>query len=204
MRLGTGFQALASVSVAALLTGGAWAQQPSITWLGTLPNGARSYAQGVSADGAVVAGYDEAVIDDEGVGGELRALRWTRTGGTTPLATRGANSQSLAVSADGSLLVGWTEDTAGMWRAAKWEADGSLTLLGTLGGNESAAYGVSADGAVIVGWAEDAAGRHAAVRWRNAIAVESLGVPAGFTMSWATGASAEGDVIAAVAYADRV
>jgi uncharacterized membrane protein len=58
MRLGTGFQALASVSVAASLTSGAWAQQPSITWLGTLPNGARSYAQGVSADGAVVAGYD--------------------------------------------------------------------------------------------------------------------------------------------------
>jgi probable HAF family extracellular repeat protein len=204
MRLGTVFQALASVSVAASLTSGAWAQQPSITWLGTLPNGARSYAQGVSADGAVVAGYDEAVIDDEGVGGELRALRWTRTGGTTPLATRGANSQSLAVSADGSILVGWTEDTTGMWRAAKWGADGSLTLLGTLGGAQSAAYGVSADGAVIVGWAEDAAGRHAAVRWRNAIAVESLGVPAGFTMSWATGASAEGDVIAAVAYADRV
>jgi probable HAF family extracellular repeat protein len=203
MRLGTMFQALASVSVAASLAGGAWAQQPSITWLGTLPNGARSYAQGVSADGAVVAGYDEAVIDDEGVGGELRALRWTRSSGAAPLATLGANSQSLAVSADGSLLVGWTEDTTGMWRAAKWGADGSLTVLGTLGGNESAAYGVSADGAVIVGWAEDAAGRHAAVRWRNAIAVESLGVPAGFTMSWATGASAEGNVIAAVAYADR-
>jgi len=203
MRLGTGFQALASVSVAALLTGGAWAQQPSITWLGTLPNGARSYAQGVSADGAVVAGYDEAVIDDEGVGGELRALRWTRSSGAAPLATLGANSQSLAVSADGRVIVGWTEHPNG-WRAAKWEADGSLTLLGTLGGAQSAAYGVSADGAVIVGWAEDAAGRHAAVRWRNAIAVESLGVPAGFTMSGATGASAEGDVIAAVAYADRV
>jgi probable HAF family extracellular repeat protein len=203
MRLGTGFQALASVSVAALLTGGAWAQQPSITWLGTLPNGARSYAQGVSADGAVVAGYDEAVIDDEGVGGELRALRWTRTGGTTPLATRGANSQSLAVSADGSILVGWTEDTTGMWRAAKWGADGSLTVLGTLGGNESAAYGVSADGAVIVGWAEDATNRRAAVRWQADGTVDDLGVPTGFTMSWATGASAEGDVIAAVAYADR-
>jgi probable HAF family extracellular repeat protein len=203
MRLGTGFQALASVSVAALLTGGAWAQQPSITWLGTLPNGAWSYAQGVSADGAVVVGYDQAITDDEGVGGELRAFRWTRTGGTTPLATRGANSQSLAVSADGSLLVGWTEDTTGMWRAAKWGADGSLTLLGTLGGAQSAAYGVSADGAIVVGWADDASNRPAAVRWQADGTVDDLGVPTGFTVSWATGASADGSTLAANAYADR-
>jgi len=101
MRLGTGFQALASVSVAALLTGGAWTQQPSITWLGTLPNGARSYAQGVSADGAVVAGYDEAVIDDEGVGGELRALR-ART------ANRWRSRQMV-----GSSLVGLSIRTGG-------------------------------------------------------------------------------------------
>jgi probable HAF family extracellular repeat protein len=202
MRLGTVFQALASVSVAASLTSGAWAQQPSITWLGTLPNGARSYAQGVSADGAVVAGYDEAVIDDEGVGGELRALRWTRTGGTTPLATLGANSQSLAVSADGRVIVGWTEHPNG-WRAAKWGADGSLTLLGTLGGAQSAAYGVSADGAIVVGWADDASNRPAAVRWQADGTVDDLGVPTGFTVSWATGASADGSTLAANAYADR-
>jgi probable HAF family extracellular repeat protein len=202
MRLGTVFQALASVSVAASLTSGAWAQQPSITWLGTLPNGARSYAQGVSADGAVVAGYDEAVIDDEGVGGELRALRWTRTGGTTPLATLGANSQSLAVSADGRVIVGWTEHPNG-WRAAKWGADGSLTLLGTLGGAQSAAYGVSADGAIVVGWADDATNRPAAVRWQADGTVDDLGVPTGFTVSWATGASADGSTLAANAYADR-
>jgi len=202
MRLGTGFQALASVSVAALLTGGAWTQQPSITWLGTLPNGARSYAQGVSADGAVVAGYDEAVIDDEGVGGELRALRWTRSSGAAPLATLGANSQSLAVSADGRVIVGWTEHPNG-WRAAKWGADGSLTVLGTLGGNESAAYGVSANGAIVVGWADDAINRRAAVRWQADGTVDDLGVPTGFMMSWAIGASADGSTLAANAYADR-
>jgi probable HAF family extracellular repeat protein len=186
----------------ASLASGVWTQQPSITWLGTLPNGARSYAQGVSADGAVVAGYDEAVIDDEGVGGELRALRWTRTGGTTPLATRGANSQSLAVSADGRVIVGWTEHPNG-WRAAKWEADGSLTLLGTLGGAQSAAHGVSADGAIVVGWADDATNRPAAVRWQADGTVDDLGVPTGFTVSWATGASADGSTLAANAYADR-
>jgi probable HAF family extracellular repeat protein len=202
MRLGTMFQALASVSVAASLAGGAWAQQPSITWLGTLPNGARSYAQGVSADGAVVAGYDEAVIDDEGVGGELRALRWTRSSGAAPLATLGANSQSLAVSADGRVIVGWTEHPNG-WRAAKWGADGSLTVLGTLGGAQSAAYGVSADGAIVVGWADDASNRPAAVRWQADGTVDDLGVPTGFTVSWATGASADGSTLAANAYADR-
>jgi probable HAF family extracellular repeat protein len=203
MQRGIVFRAWVCASAVASLASGVWTQQPSITWLGTLPNGARSYAQGVSADGAVVAGYDEAVIDDEGVGGELRALRWTRTGGTTPLATRGANSQSLAVSADGSILVGWTEDTTGIWRAAKWGADGSLTLLGTLGGAQSAAYGVSADGAIVVGWADDASNRRAAVRWQADGTVDDLGVPTGFTISWATGASADGSTLAANAYADR-
>jgi len=202
MQRGIVFRAWVCASAVASLASGVWTQQPSITWLGTLPNGARSYAQGVSADGAVVAGYDEAVIDDEGVGGELRALRWTRTGGTTPLATLGANSQSLAVSADGRVIVGWTEHPNG-WRAAKWGADGSLTLLGTLGGAQSAAYGVSADGAIVVGWADDASNRRAAVRWQADGTVDDLGVPTGFTISWATGASADGSTLAANAYADR-
>jgi probable HAF family extracellular repeat protein len=202
MQRGIVFRAWVCASAVASLASGVWTQQPSITWLGTLPNGARSYAQGVSADGAVVAGYDEAVIDDEGVGGELRALRWTRTGGTTPLATLGANSQSLAVSADGRVIVGWTEHPNG-WRAAKWGADGSLTLLGTLGGAQSAAYGVSADGAIVVGWADDASNRPAAVRWQADGTVDDLGVPTGFTVSWATGASADGSTLAANAYADR-
>jgi probable HAF family extracellular repeat protein len=202
MQRGIVFRAWVCASAVASLASGVWTQQPSITWLGTLPNGARSYAQGVSADGAVVAGYDEAVIDDEGVGGELRALRWTRTGGTTPLATLGANSQSLAVSADGRVIVGWTEHPNG-WRAAKWGADGSLTLLGTLGGAQSAAYGVSADGAIVVGWADDATNRPAAVRWQADGTVDDLGVPTGFTVSWATGASADGSTLAANAYADR-
>jgi len=122
----------------------------------------------------VVVGYDQATTDDEGVGGEWRAFRWTRTGGTAPLATRSANSQSLAVSADGSILVGWTEDTTGMWRAAKWGADGSLTLLGALGGAPSAAYSVSANGAVIVGSAADSAGRARAFRWAAGVGMEDL------------------------------
>jgi probable HAF family extracellular repeat protein len=202
MQRGIVFRAWVCASAVASLASGVWTQQPSITWLGTLPNGARSYAQGVSADGAVVAGYDEAVIDDEGVGGELRALRWTRSSGAAPLATLGANSQSLAVSADGRVIVGWTEHPNG-WRAAKWEADGSLTVLGTLGGAQSAAYGVSADGAIVVGWADDASNRRAAVRWQADGTVDDLGVPTGFTMSWATGASADGSTLAANAYADR-
>jgi probable HAF family extracellular repeat protein len=202
MQRGIVFRAWVCASAVASLASGVWTQQPSITWLGTLPNGARSYAQGVSADGAVVAGYDEAVIDDEGVGGELRALRWTRSSGAAPLATLGANSQSLAVSADGRVIVGWTEHPNG-WRAAKWGADGSLTVLGTLGGAQSAAYGVSADGAIVVGWADDASNRRAAVRWQADGTVDDLGVPTGFTMSWATGASADGSTLAANAYADR-
>jgi probable HAF family extracellular repeat protein len=62
---------------------------------------------------------------------------------------------------------------------------------------------VSADGAIVVGWADDASNRRAAVRWQADGTVDDLGVPTGFTMSWATGASADGSTLAANAYADR-
>ena len=46
--------------------------------------------------------------------------------------------------------------------------------LGTLGGNESLAWGVSADGAVVVGWAENAALQGRAFRWTASGGMENL------------------------------
>jgi len=55
---------------------------------------------------------------------------------------------------------------------ASWSQ--SLTWLGTLGGNQSEAYGVSADGSVVVGWAYNAAGQKRAFRWTAAGGMEDL------------------------------
>jgi probable HAF family extracellular repeat protein len=46
--------------------------------------------------------------------------------------------------------------------------------LGTLGGDQSWAFGVSADGSVVVGSAQDAAGKWRAFRWTVAGGMEDL------------------------------
>jgi probable HAF family extracellular repeat protein len=55
----------------------------------------------------------------------------------------------------------------------------SLTWLGTLGGNDSVAYGVSADGSVVVGWSYNAAGYPRAFRWTAAGGMQDLGTLGG-------------------------
>ena len=133
------FNALLSACVLSLVATASWSQ--SLTWLGTLPGGIGSEAEGVSADGAVVVG---------GSGG--RAFRW-ENGVRQDLGTLGGDySRAYGVSADGAVVVGVADNAAGQRRAFRWE-NGVMQDLGTLGGNESGAEGVSADGAVVVGWA---------------------------------------------------
>jgi probable HAF family extracellular repeat protein len=64
--------------------------------------------------------------------------------------------------------------------------------LGTLGGNESVAYGVSANGAVVVGQA--AAGQGRAFRWTASGGMQNLGTLGG-NWSAALGVSADGAVV---------
>jgi len=70
----------------------------------------------------------------------------------------------------------------------------SITWLGTLGGDESRAYGVSADGAVVVGWAENDAGDRRAFRWTASGGMQDLGTLGG-DESRAYGVSADGAVV---------
>lgn len=77
----------------------------------------------------------------------------------------GSGSDSLSVSADGSVVVGWAFDTADRLKAFRWTAGGGMEDLGTLGGTMSAGWGVSADGSVFVGWARNAAHQARAFRW---------------------------------------
>ena len=82
---------------------------------------------------------------------------------------------------------------------ASWSQ--SITWLGTLGGNESRAYGVSADGAVVVGGSYNAAGRGRAFRWTASGGMQDLGrLPGSRWGSAAYGVSADGAVVVGKAH----
>jgi probable HAF family extracellular repeat protein len=90
-------------------------------------------------------------------------------------------------------------------RAFIWRRDSGVTYLGTLGGNESGAFGVSADGSIVVGWARDSSGKRRAFRWTQQDGMRSLGAAIGseaFDQSEAWGISPDGDVIVGIAYND--
>ena len=85
-------------------------------------------------------------------GATFHAFRWTPPGGLQDLGlTTGAESIAIAISADGSVIVGEARDASGFWRAFRWTAATGMQDIGTLGGPESAAFAVSKDGSVIVG-----------------------------------------------------
>jgi probable HAF family extracellular repeat protein len=148
-----------------------WTAAGGMQDLGTLPGYDRSYAYGVSADGSVVVGRAVYVVYDEyNYFYSARAFRWTASGGMQDLGTLGGDySEAWGVSADGSVVVGWSYNTAGDGRAFRWTASGGMQDLGTLGGCCSKAYGVSADGAVVVG---SSGGR--AFRWTASDGMEDL------------------------------
>lgn len=105
----------------------------------------------------------------------------------------GLDSAAYAVSADGSVVVGFSAD-----RAFRWTQAGGMLSLGDLnGGNFSTAFGVSADGSVVVGSADDgnAGFSSRAFRWTQAGGMVSLGDLNGGDFSTAVGVSADGSVV---------
>jgi probable HAF family extracellular repeat protein len=163
----------------------------TMTGLGFLPGGDRSFAYGVSRDGTVVVGQS-------GSGGPGdQALRWTEAGGMTGLGWLPGDTRSAAfgVSADGSVIVGQSASVncgsgprnpcANGAQAFRW-ANGVMTGLGILaGGIGSVANAVSSDGSVVVG-TSSAGGRTFAVRWTEADglrSVEALFAAAGVNLS---------------------
>ena len=115
----------------------------------------------------------------------------------TDLGTLGGTfSSAVAVSADGSVIVGraqQADDAGGNTHAASW-VDGTVTDLGTLGGDTSGAQAVSADGGVIVGRAYNADDEQHAASWVGGEIVD-LGTLEGGNRSEATIVSADGNII---------
>ena len=115
------------------------------------------------------------------------------TGSFTNLGTFGGNyAYALAVSADGSVVVGRAYNASNQYRAFRWTSAGMVNL-GTLGGNYSFAQAVSADGNTVVGYAQNASNQYRAFRWTSAGMVD-LGTLGG-NYSYAQAVSADGNTV---------
>jgi probable HAF family extracellular repeat protein len=172
--------------VVTLLYYNGYAQQPTITWLGTL-GGNSSEATGVSANGSVVVG-----ISKDG-NGNTHACTWTAASGVQDLGTLGGDwSEATGVSADGSVIVGWSYDANGVYRVFKWTAATGMQDLGV--GDYSKALAVSSDGSVIIVNISPVA-----YRWTQTGGLENLG-NLGTNNSGANAVSSDGSVIVGYSY----
>lgn len=175
----------AAVTTCVIFAGLAEAQ--SISSIGVLPpSGTFTTATAISGDGRVVTGWGEAVSDS----GTAAGLRWTGTGGLSPIGTLlvgpfGDSTLARGINGDGAVIVGgspqWenpTLQTQLTYRAFRWTADG-MQSLGTLPGDRgSEAYGVSNNGTVVVGNSFSTAGLTRAFRWTSG-GMTNLGTLAG-------------------------
>jgi probable HAF family extracellular repeat protein len=112
----------------------------------------QTQANGVSGTSQAPVAVGSAIKGSNPFGPAFHAFRWTPTGGLEDLGlTTGSESIAIAISADGSVIVGEARDASGFWRAFRWTASTGMQDIGTLGGPESGAFGVNKDGSVIVG-----------------------------------------------------
>lgn len=110
----------------------------------------------------------------------------------------GTLSYCTGISADGSVIVGYSAlsgDTD--FHAYRWQ-NGVLEDLGTLGGSRSTALGASADGAVVFGTSTNGTGFTRTFRWQNG-AMADIGSLGGRTV-YGTAMTADGATIVGQSY----
>ena len=108
-------------------------------------------------------------------------------------------SRAFGVSADGSVVVGQSNSSSGLFEPFRWTSNGGMVGLGDLPGgsfsdddNEPI---VSANGSVVVGQSNSSSGFEA-FRWTNEGGMVGLGdLPGGTFASSAWGVSADGSVV---------
>jgi probable HAF family extracellular repeat protein len=157
-------------------------------WLGT--SSGQGNARAVSADGSVVVGSTTSSAANT-PDAFLEPFRWENgvmsgLGFLDPVQRGG---QALGVSADGSIVIGWSF-TAESAHAFRWQG-GVMLDLGVLDGAiESQAWAVSGNGSVVVG-ESSSPGTTEAFRWESGV-MTGLGFLDGATSSWAFGVSDDG------------
>lgn len=178
------------------------ASAQSFTGLGFMPGGTESYGKAVSNDG-VVTGFGFIPPENAPTTG-FRAFGWPDTyGNMVNLGTLpgGEWSAGRDVSADGSVIVGWSgphpSDHAFRF------AGGFMTDLPPLPGMAaSRALGVSDDGSVIVGFSGfSTTGK--AFRWTQASGMTDLGTPSGKGWVYVTANDVSGNGSVVVGYAEK-
>ncbi len=202
------------LALALIFTAARASAQPTIIDLG-LPGATHSWGTAVSADGAAVAGYSQ-------VGNEIRGFRWTISGGTEDVGQVliggqvGFGVNRLAISADGSVVVGTGMTAANGPQAFRWTTAGGREFLGGIPFSgtslkHSYGYAVSASGSAVTGYSTGTSpfgpySRTPAVRWTSASGFEDLGFMPGYTpgindstaFCVGTGVSADGSILAGV------
>jgi autotransporter-associated beta strand protein/probable HAF family extracellular repeat protein len=184
-------------------------QSQAFRWVGGTMSGLAplnvlgfSHASGVSADGSITVGGSglsttEAV---EWVGSTVTGLGFLDPGNPN------RSSSALAISANGTAIVGLSLNSENRQEATLW-AGGKIMGLGFLApsfpNRSSQANAVSSDGAVIVGSSTTSSGTDAAFRWTSNLGMQPIqGILAaggfdvsGFQLDNATGVSGDGTVI---------
>jgi probable HAF family extracellular repeat protein len=204
-----------------------WTSTDGISGLPMLDGALRTYgsALAVSADGKTIAGQAESAPGDDGKDHSVATVWQTSTAAaanrghtathyaeretaSTLTATNiglfpgGIVSIANAVSADGSVVVGYGDEKINsvpyqVYQAFKWTAPTGMVGLGWLPGGRllSEAYGISPDGSTIVGTSDSAIGSQA-MRYTAGEGMVGLGLPPGASYGGAVAASTNGSVIA--------
>lgn len=173
-----------------------WSANGGMVGLGNIPgaSGSFSTANAVSADGSVIVGRGSSPT------GTFESFRWTVAGGMVglgDLAGGDFNGDARGVSADGNIVVGWS-DSANGHEAFRWTADTQMVGLGDLPGGTgfySQAAAASQNGDVVVGMATGVNGQEA-FRWTSGEGMVGLGNLIGaFAFSSASDVSNDGSVV---------
>lgn len=181
-----------------------WTAATGMTVLPKLTTERAARANGVSADGSVIWGWNDTST------GFRRGVRWTDGGIEELLDTAGGQVGEVSRgNSDGSILIGSRTTVPGrerdIWR---WTAATGAVPLGHIahGGpaGSSFAFGVTEDGGMIVG-ASGFGGNRIPTVWTQEdglrplaqlLAERGIEVPAGWSLNTATAVSADGRMIA--------
>jgi len=123
----------------------------------------------ISRNGAVVAGAGHPF--------KTGAMVWNLGNGAVTIGMLPGNISAIAtaVSRDGSVVAGTSDDSAGNHHAWRWTQQGGLVALqGNIAGYAgSSVGGISGDGTTIIGWADTAGGTVAFI-WDEAHGMRTL------------------------------